>query len=166
MWRSLVARFVRDEEAVGSNPATPTSVGRAVARPLVPLAPPARPAPHALLAPPRAHPPLPSLARAPPAPRAPLSQNRPPHAKSTRNVSRFCVRWSILQWRAKQRRVAGHSAAAAGNAVAGHAAAGNAVVGPCSERAGPPVSQDRLKKVSGLLFGSSPMRLPVSQSLC
>ncbi len=25
MWRSLVARFVRDEEAVGSNPATPTS---------------------------------------------------------------------------------------------------------------------------------------------
>ena len=24
MWRSLVARFVRDEEAVGSNPATPT----------------------------------------------------------------------------------------------------------------------------------------------
>jgi hypothetical protein len=26
VWRSLVARFVRDEEAVGSNPATPTSV--------------------------------------------------------------------------------------------------------------------------------------------
>ena len=26
MWRSLVARFVRDEEAVGSNPATPTDV--------------------------------------------------------------------------------------------------------------------------------------------
>ena len=26
MWRSLVARFVRDEEAVGSNPATPTQV--------------------------------------------------------------------------------------------------------------------------------------------
>ena len=25
-WRSLVARFVRDEEAVGSNPATPTMV--------------------------------------------------------------------------------------------------------------------------------------------
>ncbi len=25
MWRSLVARFVRDEEAVGSNPATPTN---------------------------------------------------------------------------------------------------------------------------------------------
>ena len=25
VWRSLVARFVRDEEAVGSNPATPTS---------------------------------------------------------------------------------------------------------------------------------------------
>ncbi len=24
-WRSLVARFVRDEEAVGSNPAAPTS---------------------------------------------------------------------------------------------------------------------------------------------
>ncbi len=24
VWRSLVARFVRDEEAVGSNPATPT----------------------------------------------------------------------------------------------------------------------------------------------
>ena len=24
MWRSLVARFVRDEEVVGSNPATPT----------------------------------------------------------------------------------------------------------------------------------------------
>ena len=27
VWRSLVARFVRDEEAVGSNPATPTSQG-------------------------------------------------------------------------------------------------------------------------------------------
>jgi hypothetical protein len=26
VWRSLVARFVRDEEAVGSNPATPTRV--------------------------------------------------------------------------------------------------------------------------------------------
>jgi hypothetical protein len=26
VWRSLVARFVRDEEAVGSNPATPTHV--------------------------------------------------------------------------------------------------------------------------------------------
>jgi hypothetical protein len=26
VWRSLVARFVRDEEAVGSNPATPTNV--------------------------------------------------------------------------------------------------------------------------------------------
>ena len=26
VWRSLVARFVRDEEAVGSNPATPTIV--------------------------------------------------------------------------------------------------------------------------------------------
>ncbi len=25
VWRSLVARFVRDEEAVGSNPATPTT---------------------------------------------------------------------------------------------------------------------------------------------
>jgi hypothetical protein len=25
VWRSLVARFVRDEEAVGSNPATPTN---------------------------------------------------------------------------------------------------------------------------------------------
>ena len=25
MWRSLVARFVRDEEAAGSNPVTPTS---------------------------------------------------------------------------------------------------------------------------------------------
>jgi hypothetical protein len=24
VWRSLVARFVRDEEVVGSNPATPT----------------------------------------------------------------------------------------------------------------------------------------------
>jgi hypothetical protein len=24
VWRSLAARFVRDEEAVGSNPATPT----------------------------------------------------------------------------------------------------------------------------------------------
>ena len=33
VWRSLVARFVRDEEAVGSNPATPTS----------PTPPPARP---------------------------------------------------------------------------------------------------------------------------
>jgi hypothetical protein len=28
VWRSLVARFVRDEEAVGSNPATPTMVSR------------------------------------------------------------------------------------------------------------------------------------------
>ncbi|CAI7978707.1 hypothetical protein FRAHR75_40163 [Frankia sp. Hr75.2] len=26
VWRSLVARFVRDEEVVGSNPATPTQV--------------------------------------------------------------------------------------------------------------------------------------------
>jgi hypothetical protein len=26
VWRSLVARFVRDEEVVGSNPATPTRV--------------------------------------------------------------------------------------------------------------------------------------------
>ena len=26
MWRSLVARFVRDEEVAGSNPVTPTSV--------------------------------------------------------------------------------------------------------------------------------------------
>src|ERR1035437_4081078 len=26
VWRSLVARFVRDEEAAGSNPVTPTSV--------------------------------------------------------------------------------------------------------------------------------------------
>jgi hypothetical protein len=26
VWRSLVARFVRDEEAVGSNPATPTTL--------------------------------------------------------------------------------------------------------------------------------------------
>ena len=25
VWRSLVARFVRDEEVVGSNPATPTT---------------------------------------------------------------------------------------------------------------------------------------------
>jgi hypothetical protein len=28
VWRSLVARFVRDEEAVGSNPATPTQIRR------------------------------------------------------------------------------------------------------------------------------------------
>jgi hypothetical protein len=27
VWRSLVARFVRDEEVVGSNPATPTVYG-------------------------------------------------------------------------------------------------------------------------------------------
>jgi hypothetical protein len=26
VWRSLAARFVRDEEAAGSNPATPTQV--------------------------------------------------------------------------------------------------------------------------------------------
>jgi hypothetical protein len=26
VWRSLVARFVRDEEVVGSNPATPTQI--------------------------------------------------------------------------------------------------------------------------------------------
>jgi N-acetylmuramoyl-L-alanine amidase len=30
VWRSLVARFVRDEEAVGSNPATPTQSGALV----------------------------------------------------------------------------------------------------------------------------------------
>jgi hypothetical protein len=29
VWRSLVARFVRDEEAAGSNPVTPTSVREA-----------------------------------------------------------------------------------------------------------------------------------------
>ena len=34
VWRSLVARFVRDEEAVGSNPATPTSKNRR-SRPLL-----------------------------------------------------------------------------------------------------------------------------------
>ena len=28
MWRSLVARFVRDEEVAGSNPVTPTQVER------------------------------------------------------------------------------------------------------------------------------------------
>ena len=28
VWRSLVARFVRDEEVVGSNPATPTHIGQ------------------------------------------------------------------------------------------------------------------------------------------
>ena len=28
MWRSLVARFVRDEEAAGSNPVTPTMFGQ------------------------------------------------------------------------------------------------------------------------------------------
>ena len=27
MWRSLVARFVRDEEVAGSNPVTPTTKG-------------------------------------------------------------------------------------------------------------------------------------------
>jgi hypothetical protein len=27
VWRSLAARFVRDEEVVGSNPATPTARG-------------------------------------------------------------------------------------------------------------------------------------------
>jgi hypothetical protein len=32
VWRSLVARFVRDEEAVGSNPATPTNVSGLPAR--------------------------------------------------------------------------------------------------------------------------------------
>jgi hypothetical protein len=30
VWRSLVARFVRDEEAVGSNPATPTVTAKAL----------------------------------------------------------------------------------------------------------------------------------------
>jgi hypothetical protein len=35
VWRSLVARFVRDEEAVGSNPATPTN--REIRRSLVGL---------------------------------------------------------------------------------------------------------------------------------
>ena len=30
VWRSLVACFVRDEEVVGSNPATPTNVNRIV----------------------------------------------------------------------------------------------------------------------------------------
>ena len=28
VWRSLVARFVRDEEVVGSNPATPTALNQ------------------------------------------------------------------------------------------------------------------------------------------
>src|SRR2546423_114473 len=31
MWRSLVARLVRDEEVVGSNPAIPTTFGRCLA---------------------------------------------------------------------------------------------------------------------------------------
>jgi NTP pyrophosphatase (non-canonical NTP hydrolase) len=40
VWRSLAARFVRDEEAVGSNPATPTAAGSttACARPERPAA--------------------------------------------------------------------------------------------------------------------------------
>src|SRR5699024_3013604 len=33
-WRSLVARFVRDEEVVGSNPATPTKRSRGTAEPV------------------------------------------------------------------------------------------------------------------------------------
>ena len=33
VWRSLVARFVRDEEVVGSNPATPTLDGAGAAAP-------------------------------------------------------------------------------------------------------------------------------------
>jgi hypothetical protein len=33
VWRSLVARFVRDEEAVGSNPATPTTATPTTATP-------------------------------------------------------------------------------------------------------------------------------------
>jgi hypothetical protein len=33
VWRSLVARFVRDEEAVGSNPATPTKAKAQVTTP-------------------------------------------------------------------------------------------------------------------------------------
>ncbi len=32
VWRSLVARFVRDEEVVGSNPATPTGLWAAALR--------------------------------------------------------------------------------------------------------------------------------------
>ena len=31
VWRSLVARFVRDEDVVGSNPATPTVMSITVA---------------------------------------------------------------------------------------------------------------------------------------
>src|SRR5699024_5810093 len=34
VWRSLVARFVRDEEVVGSNPATPTKRSRGTAEPV------------------------------------------------------------------------------------------------------------------------------------
>jgi hypothetical protein len=33
VWRSLVARFVRDEEVVGSNPATPTRKARSAEYP-------------------------------------------------------------------------------------------------------------------------------------
>ena len=33
VWRSLVARFVRDEEVVGSNPATPTLDGAGAVAP-------------------------------------------------------------------------------------------------------------------------------------
>ena len=32
VWRSLAARFVRDEEAAGSNPATPTTFSQLQAR--------------------------------------------------------------------------------------------------------------------------------------
>ena len=38
VWRSLVARFVRDEEVVGSNPATPTRAGRCLCRSEAPAA--------------------------------------------------------------------------------------------------------------------------------
>jgi hypothetical protein len=36
MWRSLVARLVRDEEVVGSNPAIPTRAGRCLCMPEAP----------------------------------------------------------------------------------------------------------------------------------
>jgi hypothetical protein len=38
MWRSLVARLVRDEEVVGSNPAIPTDAGRCLCRSEAPAA--------------------------------------------------------------------------------------------------------------------------------
>src|SRR5664279_6244520 len=87
MWRSLVARFVRDEEVVGSNPAIPTlqlttvAGARAVAGPprpcQLPGSAPARPLRPRLIAPAQAGCPAAGRRRSPPLPRPPQGDLRP-----------------------------------------------------------------------------------------